>query len=252
MKLIVNADDFGLSEGVNKGIILAHNQGIVTSTTAMVTMPWIDHAVFLLKDAPGLKVGLHLNMTLGRPLTECPSLVKKNGSFYKPKENPDVSMFAQEEIKKEFLAQYDLFLLKFQMKPTHLDTHLYSHQKYGVVGKIVSELSASLKIPVRDRETEGFRRVRFLDWFKVLANENVEDILEKMNEHREDFSNNKVAELMVHPAIVDEYLMKISSYNAQRWIELSALTDEKMKRFVFDNQIELTNYEEESLCLRLN
>lgn len=252
MKLIVNADDFGLSEGVNKGIILAHNQGIVTSTTAMVTMPWIDHAVSLLQDAPGLKVGLHLNMTLGKPLTECPSLVKGNGDFYKPKENPDVSLFAQEEIKKEFLAQYDLFLLKFKMKPTHLDTHLYSHQKYGIVGKIVSELSERLMIPVRDQETKGFSRVLFLDWFKVLANENIGDILEKMNEHFEDFSKCKVAELMVHPAIVDEYLMNISSYNAQRSVELAALTDEKMKKFVSDYKIELTNYEEESLCQRSN
>jgi hypothetical protein len=252
MKLIVNADDFGLSEGVNRGIILAHNQGIVTSTTAMVTMPWIDHGVSLLKDAPGLKVGLHLNMTLGKPLTDCPSLVKANGDFYKPKEHPDVSKFAKEEIKKEFWAQYDLFLLKFKMKPTHLDTHLYSHQKYGIVGEIVMELSKKLGIPVRDQATEGFQRVRFLDWFKVLANESVTDVWDKIDEHREDFSKSGVAELMVHPALRDEYLMSISSYNVQRSIELAVLTDEKMKRFVSDHKIELTDYEEESLCLQSN
>lgn len=52
MKLIVNADDFGYSDGVNLGIIEAHRSGIVTSTSAMVTMPSIDHAVGIARFHP--------------------------------------------------------------------------------------------------------------------------------------------------------------------------------------------------------
>ena len=69
MKLIVNADDFGLSRGTNYGIFDAHIRGIVTSTTLMVTMQEVDHAIELSKQAPDLRIGLHLNITLGRPLT---------------------------------------------------------------------------------------------------------------------------------------------------------------------------------------
>lgn len=248
MKLIVNADDFGFSEGVNKGIVHAHQKGIVTSTTVMVTMPAFEHAYQLSLQNPTLKLGLHLNITLGKPLTNCPSLVKDNGIFYKPKERPDQSKFKKEEIKQEFLAQYAAFLNKFNHKPTHLDTHLYAHQVYGAVQEIVGQLSEELDIPVRDLLTKNYQRVTFLDWFKVLNNENVNDLWNKVLAHQSDFENNEIAELMVHPAFIDEYLLQTSSYNKQRLIELEILTDVKMKRFILNQRIELINFEEASLC----
>ena len=78
MKLIVNADDYGMTKGVNLGIIEAHKNGIVTSTTLMVTMPEVEHGLALSKDYPNLGIGLHLNCTLGKPLTDCKSLIKEN------------------------------------------------------------------------------------------------------------------------------------------------------------------------------
>ena len=76
MKLIVNADDYGMTKGVNLGIIEAHKKGIVTSTTLMVTMPEVEHGLALSKDCPNLGIGLHLNCTLNKPLTDCKSLIK--------------------------------------------------------------------------------------------------------------------------------------------------------------------------------
>lgn len=81
-KWIINADDFGYSKGVNYGIIEAHQQGIVTSATLMANMPGATHAAALAKDKPNLGVGVHLVLTIGKPLTEdVPSLIDKNGHF---------------------------------------------------------------------------------------------------------------------------------------------------------------------------
>ena len=71
MKLIVNADDFGLSKAINFGIVESHLEGIVTSTSMMITMPAVKHAKSLAKNIPDLGIGLHLNISLGKPLTNC-------------------------------------------------------------------------------------------------------------------------------------------------------------------------------------
>ena len=63
--LIVNADDFGLSRCVNEGIIEAHRNGIVTSTSLMVNRPGAEHASELVRDCPDLGLGLHFEETAG-------------------------------------------------------------------------------------------------------------------------------------------------------------------------------------------
>ncbi len=69
-RLIINADDFGLCESVNKGIVEAHTKGVLTSTTIMANMPAAEQAVELAKNLPTLGVGVHLNLTNGKPLCQ--------------------------------------------------------------------------------------------------------------------------------------------------------------------------------------
>ena len=73
-RLIVNADDFGLTPGVNAGILSAHHHGIVTSTTLLATAAIDAEQLAALRDS-GLGVGIHVNLTLGRPLSSGRSLV---------------------------------------------------------------------------------------------------------------------------------------------------------------------------------
>ena len=68
MKLIINADDFGYSNGVNYGIIDAFKNGILTSTTCLTNMPGFNHAIQLAKENPNLGIGIHLTLTCGKPL----------------------------------------------------------------------------------------------------------------------------------------------------------------------------------------
>ena len=70
-RLIVNADDFGLTSGVSEGILAAHRHGIVTSTTVLVTSSIGSDHLARARDSE-LGIGLHVNLTLGRPLTSAP------------------------------------------------------------------------------------------------------------------------------------------------------------------------------------
>ena len=171
MKLIVNADDYGMSKGVNLGIIEAHKNGIVTSTTLMVTMPEVEHGLLLAKDYPELGIGLHLNCTLNKPLTDCKSLIKENGDFYKPRENPNQDLFDEEEIYQEFLAQYELFLKLVGRKPTHLDSHLYAHQVYPKAKAAAIRLANEKGVAIREFQVDGYRKAIFYGDFKYKDGE---------------------------------------------------------------------------------
>ena len=81
-RLIINADDFGYCKGVNMGIIEAHQNGVLTSTTLMAGMPGFDQAVNLAKKNPGLGVGVHLTLTCGYPVSkDLQTIVDDKGAF---------------------------------------------------------------------------------------------------------------------------------------------------------------------------
>ena len=68
-RLIVNADDFGVTEGVSRGILRAHREGLVTSTTVLASLPAQPELDAVARDSAGLGLGLHFNLTLGRPVS---------------------------------------------------------------------------------------------------------------------------------------------------------------------------------------
>src|SRR5271163_1537845 len=84
-KLIINADDLGMSRGITDGILVAHRYGFLTSASLLVNMPASEYAVERVASAPKLGVGVHLNICQGRPISpvrEVPSLVDVEGKFY--------------------------------------------------------------------------------------------------------------------------------------------------------------------------
>jgi chitin disaccharide deacetylase len=131
-RLIVNADDLGLSHGITDGILLAHHEGIVTSASLMVNQPATEYAVAKLREAPNLDVGIHLNLCQGKPVlppNSIPSLVGTNGSFLPPSQMARrlVSLrVSPKEIEAEFCAQIDR-MLSYGLTPSHADSHHRFH-----------------------------------------------------------------------------------------------------------------------------
>jgi chitin disaccharide deacetylase len=154
-QLILNADDFGLTRGVNEGIIRAHREGVLTSATLMACGPAFDHAVELAKQNPRLGIGCHLVLVGGRavaPVEEISSLASKDGrlpeSLGSFVTRLSSGIIRPKEIDTELRAQ----ILKIRaagIEPTHLDTHKHTHAHPAVMaalGRVAREL--------------GIRRVR--------------------------------------------------------------------------------------------
>ena len=153
MKLIINADDFGLTNGVNRGIIDCFLAGSVTSTTLMVNTPATLEAVALAKANPELVVGLHFNLTLGRPLCraeEVPTLIDGAGEFRGRaacERNLLLGKVKGNDIEREFHAQVERFT-SFGIPLTHIDSHQHMHL-FPRVFDIVASYCVKHDIPLR-------------------------------------------------------------------------------------------------------
>jgi predicted glycoside hydrolase/deacetylase ChbG (UPF0249 family) len=144
LKLIVNADDFGISEAVNRGIVDAHDHGIVTSTSLMATGPAFEHAVELARSHPRLAVGVHLTLTEQRPLTAALGLVAADGTLpahtaallrrtlSKRLPLPEVHRELDAQIRRVRAAGIAI---------SHLDGHQHVHVLPGVA-RVVADLAA--------------------------------------------------------------------------------------------------------------
>ena len=135
--LIVNADDFGFSEGVNLGIIQAHEQGIVTSTSLMVRGAAIESAVEYARYNPRLSVGLHIDLG---------EWSYRDGGWQiryavVPLEDPEL-------VRAEIHRQLAAFRSWLQREPTHMDSHQHVHRN-GAPQQVALEIAKELAIPLR-------------------------------------------------------------------------------------------------------
>ena len=146
-RLIVNADDFGMSRGITDGIVLAHRYGFVTSTSLMVNMPASEYAVSRLAAVPRLSVGIHLNITAGRPVLpaqKVPTLVDAEGKFHRAAAMSRrlwLWRAAGHEIEAEFRAQIE-WMKERGLIPTHADSHQHMHIYPAAIGPFIRSLTA--------------------------------------------------------------------------------------------------------------
>jgi chitin disaccharide deacetylase len=128
-RLIVNADDLGLSPGVNRGIMDLAAAGVVTSASLLMNLPATADAVRR-ATAIDLPLGVHLNLTAGRPLTgPGTSLTRAEGRFGRPEwvvGQLVAGRLRLPEVEREWEAQIEAFLAT-GLRPSHLDTHVHLH-----------------------------------------------------------------------------------------------------------------------------
>jgi hopanoid biosynthesis associated protein HpnK len=144
-ELIINADDFGLSGGANRGIIKAWQQGILTSTSLMVGGGAFKEAVTLAGENPGLQVGLHLTLVQGRAVLErkgFPALVDENGDFGNDPVLAGMRYFFLKPLRKKLHLEIEAQIarcLDAGINLSHVDGHLNIHM-HPVVFDILCEL----------------------------------------------------------------------------------------------------------------
>ena len=266
--LIINADDFGLTESVSRGIIRAHLQGILTSTTFMANFPWAPDMAPMLKEAPNLGVGVHLNLTTGEPLLPAehvPSLVDEEGRFGKSL----VRIFTRAdmgEVQREWAAQVERAIALLDRTPTHLDTHRYLQANPRFTAVMI-DLARTYKIPavrclyagpelnlaqmvaawnpVRIVVERALRRSVELTAQSglkcpavTLAGDfSLPGLLAKLSQVR-----GRVAELVSHPGLVDDQLRSLSSMQEHREEELAALVSLTARQKVAELGISLITF----------
>lgn len=175
LRLIVNADDFGISEAVNNGIVAAHDRGIVTSTSLMATGDAFEHAVALARTRPRLAVGVHLVLTEQRPLlgaAAVPTLIGPSRAFAPHLKDLLGPVLRRRVSLEEVRAELDAQVRRVRgagLSIGHLDGHQHVHVLPGVA-RIVAELAAEHGVaavrypaePVRGymlRDPRSLRRV---------------------------------------------------------------------------------------------
>ena len=246
LKLIVNADDFGLSRAVNLGIAEAFANGIVRSTTLMAGMPAFDHAVAIAGQHPGLGTGIHLTLSMGRPvlaghktLTDEQGLFKHQDFFHHHIDQIDLA-----EVQAEFIAQIE----KAQaagLTITHLDGH---HHVHGISGirEIVCQLCQRYGLaarPIDEEHKAMFRQsnVKIPDGLSTsFFGESV--TIEGLQRLIMDFDGQSL-EVMSHPGYLDRFIYENSSYNIKRIYELSVLTSDEMQKWIEERGIILCGYD---------
>lgn len=166
-QLIIHADDFGMTDGINTGILSAIEKGAVTSTSVMVNFPSSAHALAMAR-THALDIGWHITLTLGNPVCnpdDIPSLVQADGTFYPLRRFIQKLIFRQIkrcDIEKELAAQYARFT-GAGIALTHVDGHQHVHVM-PVVRDVVRALIAQHRIPfVRvPREWRGGGSARWI------------------------------------------------------------------------------------------
>ncbi|MEI3600145.1 MULTISPECIES: chitin disaccharide deacetylase [unclassified Oceanobacillus] len=229
MKVLFNADDYGLTKGVTDGIIKAHEEGFVHATTLMMNGNAVAYAVEQAKQHPNLRVGIHLVLTWGKPLRDDVSdLINEAGTFkfnstFAEMEAPDVH-----QVEKEWRTQIEAFLAT-GLTLHHIDSHHHVHG-WEPLKEVVYKLAKDFQVPVRYVDSlKESPEILLTDTLYVgFYGEGVgRDLFEKL--HGLPVES---VEVMTHPAYVDSDLQQVSSYTSKRKEELDILCSLKVPDWV--------------------
>lgn len=216
--LIVNADDFGASTGVNRGIIDCHTRGVLTSTSMMVTGRAIDEAVRLSREHPKLAIGLHWDVW---------------GEDERQFDTHDLPA-----VRDEFRRQLDRFVELMGRMPTHIDSHRHAHRDPKVF-PVFREMVAPLGVPLR-----GDGRVRFEGHFYGQWEWKVTNLDHVSVKVFQEMLRERVAEgwteFSCHPGYVTPDYQAV--YLIEREEEVRTLTDPRVRATMEEEGIRLMSY----------
>jgi predicted glycoside hydrolase/deacetylase ChbG (UPF0249 family) len=224
--LIVNADDFGHSSAVNRGVIHAHDHGIVTSASLMVRWPAAVEAAEYARNRPGLSLGLHLDF----------------GEWVYEDENwsPVYNVVPLDEataLRNEVSRQLAAFRTLMGRDPSHIDSHQHAH--LGEPARsVVLEAALELRAPVRDCNPEVHYCGRFYGQTAEgsphtggITSDALIEIFSQLPPG--------VTELACHPG---EGEVPNTTYIGERAIEVKALCDAKVRSALIEMGIELCGF----------
>ncbi len=277
-RLILNADDFGLTRGINRAIAELHSAGALTSATLMANGPAFDDAIRIAQAQPTLGIGCHIVLTDGTPISPpetIPTLLGPDRKTFRPKlihfvRDLFLGRIDPAEIELESLAQIQT-IQRAGIDVTHLDTHKHTHIFPAVARELVRIASytsvALLRNPFeplgnRSSTHAGFKRraqIRLLDSFRPQFNDIARAAVltdgtfgisatgnlnaNTLHEALANLPEVGTFEFLCHPGYNDSDLGHVATrLRAQREIEYRALLDQIPKLLSQPNPPELIHY----------
>jgi predicted glycoside hydrolase/deacetylase ChbG (UPF0249 family) len=271
-RLIVHADDFGLSEAVNRAVLEAHENGIVTSTSIMAGGDAFEHAAALASRCRSLDVGVHLTLTEQRPVApSVPSLVGADGQFA-----PHARQFAKRYLRGKIAladvrTELDAQIRRARehgVQPTHLDGHQHVHALPGIA-RVVADLARAhgiraVRVPAERlraymlKDLAGLKRVveqvtlgllsalsplaqlrrvdRFVGFYfgGRLDEQNLRTVIEHLPAR-------KTVELMCHPGL-DDPASRYNHWHHAWAAETAALSSPRIRELLAARGVSLIGY----------
>lgn len=217
---IVNGDDFGASPGISRGILEAHQKGILTSTSLMVDMPDAQQAARLSRDFPRLSVGLHAVFTH----EDC---------------SPRIDFNDTARCRHELERQWNRFCELVGRPPTHLDAH-HNIYRDARLTPLFIECAAANYVPLREHSQVNYFPDFYGQWDgdPHLEQISVDNLCRMLAKH----VGPGITELGCHPGHIDEGFK--SSYSIERETELRTLCSPIVRQAIGDLGIALVSYHE--------
>jgi predicted glycoside hydrolase/deacetylase ChbG (UPF0249 family) len=251
-KIILNSDDFGLSDGISRAIIELISSNAITSTSLMMAAP---SSIDILKnngvrDLLGF-AGVHLQLTSGKPLSkrkDVDSLVDYDGWFIHPKNNNAINL---DHVYLEWKNQIENAIDLLKGLPSHLDSHHGVHRIDGIFDVYI-RLAAEYNLPVRGSNTTPL--------YERILNEKINastalvrnwtgkglsslELIRECTEVSDSMPNEKSIEVITHPGFNDKYLESISSLNKNRENDYLVLKEMRTNNVWEDNGFGLISYD---------
>jgi predicted glycoside hydrolase/deacetylase ChbG (UPF0249 family) len=256
IRLVVRGDDMGYTHSGNEAIIKCYKEGIESSIEVLVASPWFPEAVKLLKQNPGIDVGIHLDLTSEwenvkwRPLSDCPSLKDSNGYFYPMVfQNPNYpgrsiveNKWKIEDVEKEFRAQIEL-ALKYLPQASHFSAHMGCTNLSPEVKALTKRLAKEYKIPV-DPDLEYVGNVGY-DGPHKTSDEKIQSFINLLNK----LEPGKTYIFVDHPGINNDELKAVYHIGYEdvctdRQGVTDLYTNDKVKALIKQKGIKLIGYKD--------
>ncbi len=249
MKLLVQADDYGLTLGTADGIITAIRTGLVRATGIFINMPWAEYAVERISHYPECSFGIDINVVSG-PCTadpaKIPTLVDENGWFIpsrirvKDPEYGKKNFFPEEEVYIEGCAQVEKYIRLTGHKPAYIQNHSVT----GINGyrPALRRLCETYGVPYMDDIKEKYnivalKRPEFTDNYDYdVQNRDMEKEMLELLEENQDL---EYAFIPSHCGYLDRDLFEYSRYTWNRFQDLAMVTSKKIAKWCEDHDVQI-------------
>lgn len=258
MNLLVQADDYGITPAVSRGIIYGITNGLIRNTGIFINMKWCEECVEMIKPYLNqIDFGIDLNISTGNPVLpahKIPTLVDKNGKFLSSWQSRKLDELfnknhaSMKEVYREFDAQIQKYIHLVGKKPDYIHAHAYTTDE---ICQIQRELAAKYNIPYTGdvwKKLYGFDIAEYrIPWYikpTTLENQANSSLSQYILKNKDQLINQENQLIVGHMGYVDAELMNLSTYHLYRVIDLEGITNLEVINWIEESGIKLVRYSE--------